>query len=90
LARPQAGSAAIRGAGGRGGRPQRGEAGGDHGLGHYFTGDDMLRSQFATLEPPEGENAHPVDVGQPPEAVIAACLAALRPSARPSGAADCG
>jgi gluconokinase len=59
-------------------------------LGHYFTGDDMLRSQFATLEPPEGENAHPVDVGQPPEAVIAACLAALRPSAPPSGAADCG
>jgi gluconokinase len=46
--------------------------------GHYFTGDDMLRSQFATLEPPEDENAHPIDVGQSPEAVIAACLAALR------------
>lgn len=55
--------------------------------GHYFTGDDMLRSQFATLEPPEGEGAHPVHVGQPPEAVLAACLAALRPDAPPSGMA---
>jgi gluconokinase len=51
--------------------------------GHYFTGEDMLRSQFAVLEPPEGENAHPVDVGQPPESVIADCLAAVRPDAPP-------
>lgn len=52
--------------------------------GHYFTGDDMLRSQFATLEPPDDENARAVDVGQTPDAVLAACLAALGPDGAPA------
>ena len=44
---------------------------------HYFTGREMLESQFATLiEPTEGE-AIVVDIAQPPEAVLQDALQRL-------------
>ncbi|MGR0279332.1 gluconokinase [Marinomonas dokdonensis] len=44
---------------------------------HYFTGREMLESQFATLiEPTEGE-AIAIDIAQPPEAVLQDALQRL-------------
>jgi gluconokinase len=46
--------------------------------GHFFGGPDMLRSQFDTLEPPEGEpDAITIDATRGSEEVLAACLSAL-------------
>lgn len=42
--------------------------------GHFFRGDVLLRSQFATLEPPSATEAAQVDAAQDPETVVAACL----------------
>ncbi|WP_355660907.1 gluconokinase [Halomonas salifodinae] len=45
---------------------------------HYFKGDDMLRSQFAQLEPPGPDEASTVPIDQPPARVLQRCLASLR------------
>ncbi|MFD1910632.1 gluconokinase [Halodurantibacterium flavum] len=46
--------------------------------GHFFTGEAMLRDQFATLEPPGGDEAVVrVDIDQPPGAVVDAAAAGL-------------
>ena len=46
---------------------------------HYFKGAQMLRSQFETLEPPvTTEAALIVNIDQPFEQVVAACLEMLR------------
>lgn len=47
--------------------------------GHYFSGAAMLRSQFDTLERPDDEpGAVRIDATRAPDAVLAACLAALQ------------
>ncbi|MGS2742930.1 gluconokinase [Halomonas sp. LS-001] len=48
--------------------------------GHYFKGDDMLRSQFAQLEPPSEDDAIIVQIAQSPETVLAQCIAAVKVS----------
>jgi len=46
--------------------------------GHYFRSSDMLRSQFDTLEPPDGEpGAVSIDATRSPDEVLDACLAVL-------------
>ncbi|MGJ7456326.1 gluconokinase [Halomonas sp. RA08-2] len=44
---------------------------------HYFKGDDMLRSQFAQLEPPGVDEAVAVSIDQPPVRVLQRCVDAL-------------
>lgn len=46
---------------------------------HYFNGRAMLESQFLQLEEPGPDEAVTIDIGKSPEAVLKACLAALRP-----------
>ncbi|WP_198650495.1 gluconokinase [Saccharospirillum mangrovi] len=46
---------------------------------HYFTGRDMLESQFAQLERPGADEAIRIDIDRPADAVLAACLAAIVP-----------
>ncbi|SDW41707.1 gluconokinase [Roseicitreum antarcticum] len=45
--------------------------------GHYFQGLSMLRSQFDTLEPPTPDEAIPININAPLDAVVHACLQAL-------------
>lgn len=45
---------------------------------HYFTGRSMLESQFEQLEAPTAAEAIEIDIAQPPEAVLADCLRAVR------------
>ncbi len=44
---------------------------------HYFTGRDMLESQFATLIEPTADEAIIVDIAQAPEAVVTDALKQL-------------
>ncbi|PTY37506.1 gluconate kinase [Saccharospirillum sp. MSK14-1] len=44
---------------------------------HYFSGRDMLESQFAQLERPGLGEAFRIDIDRPAEAVLAACLDAI-------------
>ncbi|WP_258364033.1 gluconokinase [Halomonas sp. LBP4] len=44
---------------------------------HFFRGDAMLDSQLGDLEPPGRDEAVVVDIGQPPEQIVDAFLAAL-------------
>lgn len=44
---------------------------------HYFTGQDMLKSQFLSLEEPDANEAYIIDISATPEAVLKQCIAAL-------------
>lgn len=44
---------------------------------HYFTGKQMLQSQYEQLEEPNSEEATIVDIRQSPKQVLHCCLAAL-------------
>lgn len=41
---------------------------------HYFNGEDMLKSQFEQLEPPDTLEAYSISVNQSVNAVLAQCL----------------
>jgi gluconokinase len=45
---------------------------------HYFNGQSMLRSQFQQLEEPSPDEAHAIDIGMSPEAVLKQCLTVLK------------
>ncbi|MCL7931533.1 gluconokinase [Halomonas llamarensis] len=47
---------------------------------HYFKGDDMLKSQFAQLEPPSEAEAAIVSIDQSPATILEHCLHALNQS----------
>lgn len=47
---------------------------------HYFNGRTMLESQFQQLEEPDADEAVRIDIGSTPQAVIAACLDAVKRS----------
>ena len=49
---------------------------------HYFKGEEMLRSQFETLEPPTPEEAWALNIDQPFEQVVAACVEKLQQVSR--------
>lgn len=44
---------------------------------HYFTGQDMLKSQFLSLEEPDANEAYIIDISATPEAVLKQCMKAL-------------
>lgn len=44
---------------------------------HYFTGQDMLKSQFLSLEEPDANEAYIIDISATPEAVLKQCIEAL-------------
>lgn len=46
---------------------------------HYFTGRQMLQSQYEQLEEPDTDEAAIIDIGQSPNQVLQGCLAALEP-----------
>lgn len=45
---------------------------------HYFSGKDMLLSQFEQLEEPDDGEATVIDIARPPEAVLEQCMGSLR------------
>ena len=49
---------------------------------HFFAGDDMLKSQFSTLEVPTKDEAFFVDVSQSVDEVVATCKTFISSMAR--------